>query len=57
MALVLWQKFVGGSENELLFDAVELEDKTIIAVGESSSSNQDIPENKGFSDGLIILIK
>lgn len=53
----LWQKFVGGSENELLFDAVELEDKTIIAVGESSSSNQDIPENKGFSDGLIILIK
>ncbi|WP_334056440.1 hypothetical protein [Polaribacter sp. P097] len=54
---LLWQQFVGGSENELLFDAVALNNNQIIAVGESSSSDLDISENKGFSDGLIIHIK
>ena len=53
----LWQEFVGGSENEFLFDAIQLNNKAIIAVGESASSNGDIPENKGFSDALIIKIK
>ncbi len=52
-----WQKFVGGSEIDFLYDAVELNNKTIIAVGESNSSNADIKENKGFSDALIIQIK
>lgn len=54
---LLWQHFIGGSENELLFDAVELVNRGVVAVGESSSSDADIPENKGFSDGLIINIK
>ena len=54
---LVWQKFVGGSANEFLFDAIELTNNTIIAVGESSSSDIDIPENKGFSDALIIKIK
>jgi len=40
-----------------LYDVVELNNKLIIAVGESSSSDQDIPENKGFTDALIIQIK
>ena len=53
----VWQKFVGGSQNEFLFDAIELNSQQIIAVGESSSSDNQIPENKGFSDGLIIKIK
>ena len=50
----LWQKFVGGSENDFLFDAIELSNQSIIAVGESSSADIEIPENKGFSDALII---
>ncbi|MFY9242274.1 MAG: hypothetical protein WAO74_04530 [Polaribacter sp.] len=54
---LVWQKFVGGSENEFLFDAIELNNQTIIAVGESNSSDVNIPENKGFSDALIIKIK
>lgn len=54
---LLWQQFIGGAENELLFDAVELANQHVVAVGESSSSDADIPENKGFSDGLIINIK
>ena len=48
----LWQKLVGGSENEFLFDAIELNNQAIIAVGESASSNGNIEENKGFSDAL-----
>lgn len=53
----LWQKFIGGSENDFLFDAIELDNQSVIAVGESSSSDIDIPENKGFSDALIIKTK
>ena len=52
-----WQKTVGGSEIDFLYDAIELNNKTIIAVGESSSTSGDILENKGFSDALIIKIK
>ena len=52
-----WQQTIGGSEIDFLYDAIELDDQTIIAVGESSSSDGDISLNKGFSDGLIIKIK
>ena len=52
-----WQQTIGGSEIDFLYDAVELDDKTIIGVGESSSSNGDISINKGFSDALILQMK
>jgi len=54
---LLWQKTFGGSEIDFLYDVVKLNNKAIIAVGETSSSDQDISENKGFSDALIIQIK
>jgi hypothetical protein len=54
---IVWQETAGGREIDFLYDAIELNNKTIIAVGESSSSDQDIPENKGFTDALIIQIK
>ncbi|UAM97849.1 hypothetical protein K8354_16410 [Polaribacter litorisediminis] len=54
---ILWQKFIGGLENDLLFDVITLNNQSVIAVGESTSNNGDITENKGFSDGLIIKIK
>lgn len=53
----LWQKFIGGTENDFLFDAIQVNETSLIAVGESSSSTGDITENKGFSDALIIKIK
>lgn len=53
----LWQKFIGGTENDFLFDAIQVNETSLIAVGESSSSTGDIKENKGFSDALIIKIK
>lgn len=54
---LLWQKTVGGTEIDFCYDAIELSNGEIIAVGESSSSNGDVIENKGFSDALIIKIK
>ena len=54
---LLWQKTVGGTEIDFCYDAIELTNGEIIAVGESSSNNQDITTNKGFSDLLIIKLK
>ncbi|MDO5972243.1 hypothetical protein Q4Q35_20790 [Flavivirga aquimarina] len=56
-ANIEWQKTVGGSDIDLAYDVIELSDETVIVVGESNSSNIDIPENKGFSDLLIFKIK
>lgn len=56
-ANIKWQKTVGGSDIDFAFDAIELNDNSIIAVGETSSSDFDIPENKGFTDLLIFKIK
>jgi len=52
-----WQKTIGGANIDFAYDAVELNDKTIIAVGETSSNDGDLTENKGFSDLLMIKVK
>jgi len=54
---ILWQNIIGGTEIDFSYDAVAINNGEIIAVGQSSSSNGDITENKGFSDALIIKIK
>jgi hypothetical protein len=51
---LLWETTIGGSEIDFAYDAVQLQNGTIIAVGETSSSNGDITENKGFTDLLIV---
>ena len=52
-----WQKTIGGSEVDFFYDVVELNDQTMIAVGDSDSSNEDILENKGFTDLLILKLQ
>ncbi len=52
-----WEKSIGGSETDFFNDVVELNNQTIVAVGDSSSSNGDISENKGFTDLLILKLK
>ena len=52
-----WQQTIGGSNIDVLYDAIQLNNETYIAVGESSSSDGDININKGFSDLLIIKLK
>lgn len=54
---LIWQKTIGGSETDFLYDAIELTNQKIIAVGESASNDGDLTENKGFSDALLIKIK
>ena len=54
---LVWELTVGGSEIDFAYDAVQLIDGSIIAVGETSSSDGDIPQNKGFTDLLIIKVK
>ena len=51
---LLWETTVGGSNIDFAYDAVQLANGNIIAVGETSSSDGDITQNKGFTDLLII---
>ncbi len=51
-----WQKAIGGSAIDFAYDAIQLDNGTIIGVGESNSNNADITENKGFTDLLILKI-
>lgn len=55
--IVVWQTTIGGSEIDVFYDAVELSNRKIVAVGESNSSNNDIFVNRGFSDILISKLK
>ncbi|WP_396602832.1 hypothetical protein [Algibacter sp. R77976] len=52
-----WQKTIGGSQIDFAYDVVELDNKSIIAVGETSSADSDVKDNKGFSDLLIFKLK
>lgn len=54
---IQWQTTVGGSDIDLAYSITELQNKTIIAVGETSSNDIDIAENKGFTDLLLFKIK
>lgn len=52
-----WQQSIGGSNIDFLYGITQLNNGTIISVGESSSNDFDIIENKGFTDLLLIEIK
>lgn len=54
---LIWEKNTGGSALDSANAIAELPNGDCIAVGESWSSDKDITENKGFSDGLIIRLK
>ena len=52
-----WQKTIGGSEVDFFYGAAELTDGSVVAIGDTNSSNGDITENKGFTDLLILKTK
>ncbi|PWG05843.1 hypothetical protein [Polaribacter aquimarinus] len=54
---LLWKKTIGGSEIDFLYDIKELNNNSIVAVGESKSADKDITKNKGFTDALILKLK
>ena len=53
---LLWETTIGGSEIDFSYGAVQINNGTIVAVGETNSSNGDIIDNKGFTDLLIVQI-
>ena len=52
-----WQKTFGGSNIDIATDFYETPNKNIIVVGESQSSEQDVPYNKGSNDLWVIKVK
>ncbi|WP_241492406.1 aryl-sulfate sulfotransferase [Lacinutrix himadriensis] len=56
-ANISWQKTVGGTNIDFAYDAIQLQNQSFVAVGESSSDDADLTNNKGFTDLLIIKIK
>ena len=54
---LIWEKSIGGSGLDEANSIAELENGSIIIAGESWSSDFDINQNRGFSDGLIINLK
>ena len=51
-----WETTVGGSNIDFAYGIAQLADNSIIAVGDSTSNDGDIIENKGFTDLLVIKI-
>jgi len=52
-----WETTAGGSDIDFAYDVAELNNKTIVAVGDAASNDGDITVNKGFTDLLLIKIK
>ena len=48
-----WQTSIGGSDVDYAYGVAQLDNGKIIVVGESSSNDFDVPENKGFTDLII----
>lgn len=51
-----WETTVGGSNIDFAYGVTQLMDTSIVAVGDTTSNDGDILENKGFSDLLILKI-
>ncbi|WP_452225651.1 hypothetical protein [Lacinutrix chionoecetis] len=54
---LMWQQTIGGTNIDFAYGIAELNDQTVVVVGDSYSNDEDIIENKGFSDLLLITIK
>jgi len=53
---LLWETTIGGSNIDFAYSVAELNNGSIVGVGDSTSNDGDILENKGFTDLLIIKI-
>ncbi|MBT8302668.1 MAG: hypothetical protein KJO63_15195, partial [Maribacter sp.] len=54
---LIWQETFGGSDLDYGFDVIENLDKSVLLVGESSSTDFPTLQNKGLSDAVVIKIK
>jgi hypothetical protein len=51
-----WETTIGGSNIDFGYSIAQLNDNSIVLVGDSTSNDGDITENKGFTDLLLIRI-
>jgi uncharacterized repeat protein (TIGR01451 family) len=51
---IIWKKCFGGTASDTAFAIVETPDKGFIVAGSSSSSDGDVTENAGLTDGWVI---
>ena len=54
---IIWLKTFGGTNEDLIYDAIQLQNGDIIGVGETTSNNIDLSDNKGFTDLLLTKIQ
>jgi hypothetical protein len=54
---IQWEKSIGGRNIDFAYGIAELNDKSVVVVGDTTSDDGDIIENKGFTDALIVKIK
>ncbi|NRB59718.1 MAG: hypothetical protein HRU50_07195 [Winogradskyella sp.] len=52
-----WETTIGGSNIDFAYSVAELNNQTIVAVGDTVSNDGDILSNKGFTDLLMIKIE
>jgi len=52
-----WQQSIGGSDFDVLSESIQLDDKSIISVGNTESTDGLVEENKGNKDILIVKIR
>lgn len=51
-----WETSIGGTNIDFAYGITELNNKKVVVVGDTYSNDEDIIENKGFSDLLVISI-
>ena len=51
---IIWKTNWGGNDDDSFFHAIEFEDKSIILVGNSESTNINGITNKGHTDAIIV---
>lgn len=54
---IAWKKSIGGSQIDVFYGIAELNNGSIIAIGDTTSTDFDVEENKGFTDLLITKIE
>ena len=54
---LLWERSIGGAGVELFYDSAAISETSFVVVGDTDSSNGDIPNNRGGKDALIVKFK
>jgi len=54
---MIWNRNYGGSGIDIANDVIELNNYALIVIGESNSKEQDVSDNKGYSDAVILKIR